>query len=561
MKRETTRDSPNIRTKKSNQPCQMHYRTLENTRTPPIRKFLTTLCTLIALCAFSSCSQPQQKLKNSLTIAMSYDPISLDPRSVYLAKDISIIKALYEGLTRETPEGAQLALAQSFTLSEDKTTYTFTLKPSKWSDGSPLTAYDFEESLKQLYTHTTLPSAHTLITTIKNSEKILENTLPLDSLGIRAKDPYTLEISLEKPLSYFLEILAHPIFYPVHKSLRESYTHNQKHLKHISNGPFTLSNYVPQQGLSLKKNPHYHESFSVHLDALEFKVVTDSRTALKLLQNHAVDLIGAPWSSALVKEAQNALPKDKVFSYPVFGTTMLIYNFEKPQLQSKALRKALAYAINKDAILQFVNLGKPAYSLVPPGLSQLKPPQELSIEERQEKARQYFQEAKKELSEQQLAQLTLLYPTEANNLSTIAQNIQQQLKQVLGLQISIQGSEYHCFLEQRKRGEFFIATGGWVAEYANPMTFLTILGDPHDLTKWKNSNYEALIKSHQELDISQSTYLAEVFVNQELPVVPLYHSDLIYATNLNLKNIFHSPLGYVDFKNTEIVKKKSASQT
>ncbi|WP_201456986.1 peptide ABC transporter substrate-binding protein [Chlamydia sp. 17-3921] len=519
--------------------------------------FKTTFTKLYFLLAFgiSSCAQTHVTNKNSsLTIAMSYDPISLDPRSVYLAKDISIAKALYEGLTRETSSGIQLALADSYTLSTDKRTYTFTLKSTSWSNGDPLTAYDFEESIKQLYTNSAIPAVHTLLNTLENSQEISNNKLPIEKLGIYAKDETTLEISLEKPITYFLEILAHPTFYPVHKSLREYYKNSKKSFLNVSNGPFILKKYQPQNSLILEKNTRYYDFHSVYLETITFKVVTDPRTALKLLQNQTIDLIGAPWSSAIIKEAQKKLPQEKVHTYPVFGTTMLIYNFAKPLLQNKALRKALAYAIDKEALLQFVNLGKPAHSLIPPGLSQLPAPTFLSLEERHTKARQYFEEAKKELSDKQLAELYLLYPVEANNFSAIAQNIQQQIKKVLGLHIPIQGTEYHCFLEQRKHGDFFIATGGWIAEYQNPMTFLAILGDPHDLTKWKNHDYETFLKIQKELGGSENTKLAETLIDQEMPIIPLYHCDYIYATNLQIKNIFHSPLGYVDFKEAQIIK-------
>ncbi|ANH78954.1 peptide ABC transporter substrate-binding protein [Candidatus Chlamydia sanziniae] len=512
-----------------------------------IQRHLTVLILIL-----SSCSH-QKPETTTLTIAMSSDPIELDPRGTYLCKDISIAKALYEGLVRESTQGIQLALAESYTLSEDQKVYTFKLKPSLWSNGDPLTAYDFEESLKQLHSEGFSPSVHTLLRVIKNSFNVSEHKLPLEDLGIYAKDALTLEITLETPLSHFLEIIAHPVFYPVHTSLRNYYNTPLANVPQVSNGPFILKKYQPQNYLELKANPHYYDRQVVHLNTIILKIIPNLRTALKLLNNHTVDWIGSPWSSVLDKETQRALPEEVLHSYPVLSTTLLIYNFQKPLIQNKAFRKAIAHALNKEVIVQLVNQGKVAQSLVPPLLSYLPSPHPLTTEERQKKAQAYFAQAKEQLSDKELSELSLLYPLDSNNFTAIAQEIQQQIKQVLGLHITIQGTEYHNFLKHRKHGNFFIATGGWVAEYPSPVSFLAILGNPYDLTKWQNDEYaNALATLYTTNGNTEILQIIETIVEQETPIIPLYHSNHTYAINRKIHNIFDSPLGYVDLKKVAI---------
>ncbi|SPN73354.1 Stage 0 sporulation protein KA,oligopeptide ABC transporter substrate-binding protein OppA,ABC-type oligopeptide transport system, periplasmic component,nickel ABC transporter, nickel/metallophore periplasmic binding protein,Bacterial extracellular solute-binding proteins, family 5 Middle [Chlamydia serpentis] len=512
------------------------------------------------LLSLLSCSRQGNDLtKNTLIIAMSHDPATLDPRNTYLSRDASLAKALYEGLTRITHKGVELALAESYTLSEDNTVYTFKLRPSLWSDGTPLTAYDFQESWRQMQFKEFSCSRPILLSVIKNSSAIVSGERTMEALGIHARDDLTLEILLEHPCPHFLELLAHPAFSPVHKSLRD-YNITKYRDKYISNGPFILKKYEHQNYLSLEKNPLYYDHQSVHLDSITLKIIPDPSTAIKLFKNKSIDWIGSPWSSAISNEVQQALPKEKVHFYPVSSTTLLIYNLEKPPTQNKALRKAIAYAIDRTAILRLVSPCEAAFTLVPPNLSQLNIQENISMEERHNKARAYFKEAKQTISDEELSQLNILYPIESFNFCIAIQEIQRQLKEVLGLKIKIQGIEYHCFLKKRRQGDFFMASAGWIAEYLSPMSFLRILGNPRDLTKWKNHDYEQTLANlnyavtYQD-HLKSKDYLksAETMIEEETPIIPLYHSKYVYAINPKIQNTFGSLLGHMDLKNVEVV--------
>ncbi|WP_192940624.1 peptide ABC transporter substrate-binding protein [Candidatus Chlamydia corallus] len=510
--------------------------------------------TLFFLCpTLLSCSKQEISEKN-LIIAMSHDLADLDPRNAYLSRDISLAKALYEGLTRETHEGIKLALAESYTLSEDQRVYSFKLRPSLWSDGTPLTAYDFEESLKQLHSEEVSTSVHTLLSVIKNSLAINSGQKSRETLGINAKDDLTLEITLEQPFPYFLALMACPVFSPVHKSFRDYYKTRTPPSTYISNGPFILKKREHQNYVILEKNPYYYDHGSVHLNLVTLKIIPDQSTASKLFKNKSIDWIGSPWSSPLPNEDQKILAKEKIHTYPVLSTTLLIYNLQKPLIQNKALRKAIAYAVDKKAISRLVPSTEEALTLVPPDLSEIHIEEEITTEERLKKAKAYFQEAKQTLSEKELVELSILYPVDSYNSSIIVQEIQRQLKDVLGLKIKIYGTEYHCFLKKRRQGDFFIATGGWIAEYLSPMSFLSILGNPKDLTKWKNCDYEeTLAKIRLTQAYKDNLKRAEMMIEEETPIIPLYHGKHIYAINPKIQNTFGSLLGHMDLKNVEIL--------
>ncbi len=533
--------------------------------TRKLRKFLTpTLSALFflgSLLLCTSCHTHTSKNQNSLKIAISHDPMSLDPRSACLSKDISLAQALYEGLVRERSGNPELALTKCYTISDDQTVYTFYLKDALWSNGDPITAYDFEESIKQIHKLEVTSSSNFLLSVIKNSQTVMSKELPMDKLGIRAIDKSTLEITLEKPIPYFLELLAYPIFFPAHKSLRDFYSSGKTNLPNISNGPFIIETYQPQHQLTIKKNALYHDKSSVHLDTIVFQIVPDTHTAIQLLQKNLIDWVGSPWSSPISKEDQYHIPKDKLHNYPVLGTTALICNLKNSPTQNLALRKALAYAIDKATLLQFISQGKVADHFLPPELSKIHKRSYVSQEELQERARLCFKEALKELSPKDISELSIIYPLESVCLNSIVQEIQQQIKNVLGIHITIQGMEYHCFLDKRRRGDFTLATGRWVADYPRPSSFLAILGNfksdepTKSLTKWENAQYNhilnALLSPEENI---QNQILAEELIEDELPIIPLYHFEYTYAANPRIQNIYTSLLGHIDLKEIELSK-------
>ncbi|WP_213318288.1 peptide ABC transporter substrate-binding protein [Chlamydiifrater volucris] len=517
---------------------------------------------LILPCCHRTCAP---KTQNNLIVSINNDPLSLDPRQVTLSRDLSLMKNIYEGLFREHASGLQPATVESYHLSEDGTIYTFFLKKTLWSNGDPVTAQDFEESLVQLHSSDLMPSNPSLLFSIKNSKAIRAGFLPKESLGVKALAPDILQITLERPLSHFCHILAHPIFFPVHKSKRDTYT--KKHVENdaafISNGPFIISKYKMQDIIEISKNPLYWDASQVKLDKVSFKVFPDAYTTHNLFKQGEVHWEGSPWSIPIPNEPMKQLEESAphaLHSFPVMGTAVLICNTKKTPSNSINLRKALTYAIDREALLSLAGrYNSVAYSFLPPALSQIKshPKSYLSREERESMARSYFEKAKEELSEKELEELSIIYPMESKIFAYVIQEIQQQWKEVLNFSVPIVGTEYHNFIEKRKQGSYTIASGGWIAEYSHPLAFLSVLGDPDKNTaprhasKWKNRAFDAVLGqlySSQEEDIKTLITQAEEIILSDYPIIPLYHYGYMYAVNLPMKNIYASPLGTLDLK-------------
>ncbi|WP_375793491.1 peptide ABC transporter substrate-binding protein [Chlamydia sp. 12-01] len=506
--------------------------------------------------------QAPQNEGQCLRIGISYDPLSLDPRCTYLKKDISLAKALYEGLSREriSEDHVILGIAENYTVSHGGTVYTFDLKDTQWSNGDPVTAYDFEESIKQIHTKNLPISYHNLLYIIKNSRAIMEEQLPIEQLGIKALNAKTLAITLEHPSLNFIEMVSHPLFFPVHASLREYYKNPKIKPVYISNGPFTLSDFQPQKHLIMQKNAHYYDVDKVKTDTLIFKVMSDSHTAAKFFKNNLIDVLGNPWIAKIPQEVLNNTPEEIKHVYSVCSTSILIYNLHMPVLQNKSLRKALAFAINKESLIPLLNSARIANSFIPPELSEIHNQELLNQEQREKIAREYFKEAKATLSEKELSEISLIYPQESSIFSLIVQELQQQFKNVLGIHIPIQGVEYFYFLEKRNKGEFYLSVGGWIAEYLNARNFLTILGNSenketsHQLGKWNNKQFDEILgKYHTQTFTKKDQILAEKLIEEDIPIFPLYHFNYIYIAHPRVNNLYTSPLGHVDLKEVEVL--------
>ncbi|RCS21301.1 peptide ABC transporter substrate-binding protein, partial [Phyllobacterium salinisoli] len=203
----------------------------------------------------------------------SAEPQTLDQAHTSMDIEGFILKDLYEGLTIYDAGGAVVpGVAESWTVSDDGTVYTFYLRSNaKWSDGSPVTAEDFLFSLRRIEDPKTAAGYANILYPIKNAEKVNKGELPVDQLGVEAVDDQTLEITLEQPTPYFIQILAHQTALPVSKaSVEKNGTKFVQPGIMVSNGAFKLTGHVPNDNLTVEKNPEYWDAANVKLDKVIF---------------------------------------------------------------------------------------------------------------------------------------------------------------------------------------------------------------------------------------------------------------------------------------------------
>jgi oligopeptide transport system substrate-binding protein len=507
----------------------------------------------------SSSSTPSSERAIKLNIAN--EPQTLDPRKARSLADINLTKMLNEGLSRVDKEGkTSLALAKTVEILDDGLTYKFTLRKSSWSNGDPLTSYDFAYAWKKSLTPTfNSPNAYMLYS-IKNAKEVKIGKLPSSLLGIETPDASTLLVHLHHPVPYFLELTEHPIFFPINEKVDRLDPHwaiNQD--TYVSNGPFLLTNWKHHNLIEVKKNPTYWDVSSVKLSGLTMYMVSED-TGLKMFTAKELDLEGSPFSIIPIDAITSLKETNLLQIVPTLATQWIRVNTAKTPFESKKLRRAFALAINRQDLVDHVTQGNqiPATGIVPKtmGLQETAYFQDGQIEE----AATLFEEALLDsgLSREHLSPITLIYSASDLNHS-VAQALQQQWYSVLGIRVQLEPIEQKVFFTRIGHQDYTLSLGNWFADFNDPINFLEVFKtktNGTNNTNWENASYAELLEISNTCQ-DQGERLAylkqsEQILMDEMPVIPVYHYTLLYVKNEELKNVLLTKTGSIDFKWAEL---------
>jgi oligopeptide transport system substrate-binding protein len=408
----------------------------------------------------------------------SADPESLDPHKTSTVYEAHILRDLFEGLVMQD-QNAELipGAAESWTISDDGLVYTFKLRPNAvWSDGSPVTADDFVYAFRRLEDPATGAEYASMLYVIKNGEEVNTGKMKPEELAVKAVDPTTFEVTLKSPTPYFLEMLTHQSSYPVNKASIEKLGADWiKPGNLVSNGAFTLAEFVPNDHIKLVKNPKFHDAANVKLDVVNYFPTEDRSTAVKRFEAGELD------SNDDIPTEQLADLKakfgDQLRIGPYLGTYYYAIKTDKAPWDNVELRNAVSMAIDRDFLAEKVwqNSMLPGYSMVPPGIEGYTPALASFAEEsqidREDKAKAILE--KLGYTPEKPLKMEIRYNTSENHKNT-AVAIQEQLKP-LGIEVTMVNTDtktHYGHLEQK--GDFDVARAGWIADYKDPESFLGI---------------------------------------------------------------------------------------
>lgn len=516
--------------------------------------FLASLCAILAMFLKLSNKAPIPVQLTELRTNMMRDITTFDPRIATDSESMQIGVMLFSGLTYADDQGnITLDLAESYTLSDDQKTYRFVLKDLLWSDGSPLTAFDCEESWKEYAREDFPASLWEMVSMIKNSRGQTDKN-PVQ--GIRALDAKTVEIELTQPTCYFLELLAHTTLFPVHHSMRGKFLQNKKidPTAIVCSGPFKIKHFAEGDEILFEKNPHYHKASSVSVDRIHMSRIADAQTALVLFEKQELDWLGLPLSELPVDALPDLKKRGLLRSYPLLDARFLYFNTKEFPFNNTKLRRALSLAIDRKAIIENV-LQTPdlvALDYLPVGQKREHP----HFQDADEKtARTLFKEALEEmhLRVEEFPEISLSYNT-SDMWRRVMEAIQEQWRKVLGITVRLENTEWKVHLERMQRGNFKIARGGRFADFFDPLAFLKPMLS-YNLTqnycRWENAEYDALVTSAMKAvsNAERNALLerAEGLMMEEMPIAPLYHGASYSICRSDLKGIAVSPLYHVDF--------------
>ena len=541
-----------------------------------LHRYGALFCLTLSLAASCKPGEPKPRVNNTdeknvdrsqnaqnkaVRIAFNEDAPTFDPRKARSLNSITVIRCIYEGLTRTDKDGTiQPAIATNFLVSPDLKTYTFALRDCNWSNGKPVTAHDFEYAWKtSLDPEFHAPNAYQLFV-IENAKAAFDGKVSRDAIGVRALDDKTLEVKLENPAPYFLQLLDFHCFFPVCKesaSLTQDGANNAHLL--VTNGPFSIKESKPTFEITLKKNNRYWDAEHVKLEAITLPIL-DETTAFNMFEGGELDWIGSP-NSIIPPDAIATCKKQGTLQVaPSAGTQIIRANTEAALFTNEKMRQAFSYAIDRQGICQHIMQGghTPAKSFVPPcmHLSKENYLQDATVV----KAQSLFRSALAELGQtkEALPVPTLSYVTCERN-QIIAQALQKNWKNAFDIEIALDPCESKIFYEKISKKNYQLAIGSWIADFNDPINFLTVFqykNNGTNNTNWENSEYVKLLnESSNESDEKkrfEKLAAAEAILMKEAPIFPVYHYVYNYVKNDRLQNATLSPLGSLDLKNAYV---------
>ena len=212
------------------------------------------------------------------------EPESVDPHKTSTVYEAHVLRDLFEGLVMQDAKAELIpGAAESWTVSDDGKVYTFKLrKDAVWSDGSPVTADDFVYSFHRLEDPATGAEYASMLYPVVNAEEVNTGKAKPEEMGVKAVDANTFEVTLKAPTPYFLEMLTHQAAYPVNKASIDKLGADWiKPGNLVSNGAFTLAEWVPNDHIKMVKNPKFHDAANVKIDVVNFIPTEDRSSAMK----------------------------------------------------------------------------------------------------------------------------------------------------------------------------------------------------------------------------------------------------------------------------------------
>ncbi|HZG14336.1 MAG TPA: peptide ABC transporter substrate-binding protein [Candidatus Bathyarchaeia archaeon] len=497
-----------------------------------------------------SAAQAPQELKVNMN---SGDPSTIDPG---LAEDIpsmTVARAAFDGLLRVDADGTiKESVAEKFEVSPDGLTYTFHLRDSKWSNGDPVTAKDFEYAWKRVLNPETAAGYAYQLYYLKNGEAYNQKKVSADEVGVKATDDKTLVVTLENPAPFFPQLVASVTYLPVNPKVVEGnkeWANSPEN--YVGNGPFVLKQWEHKSKMIMEKNPQYWDEKRVQLTTLNISMIEDANTELSMFENGDLDWAGSPLGDLPLDALQTLKESGKMQTQATAGTYWYVFNTEKAPFNNKKIRQAFSYAINRQEIVDNVVPFKSSVALgILPTTMAFKPEGYFKDGDA-ETAKKLLAEGMKELGIDKLPEIELIYNTSEVNqrISTV---IQDQWRKALGVEVKMRAMENKVRKEEMRAGNFQIARSSWIGDFNDPINFFEVFKGGLNDSRWNNAEYlDLLAQSAKEQDVQKRNEIlrkADAIVMDEIPAAPIYYYTYAWVKQDTVKDVVIDALGFIDFK-------------
>lgn len=502
----------------------------------------------------------------TFTFASELDIKNLDSSDADDGMSFNAMHACIDGLMGLDKDGNITgAIAEKYEVSEDQMTYTFHIRDdATWSNDDPVTANDFVYAWQRIlkkngnYAYmfggdgAAIKGVDEILTKMENNQTVTD--ADYDAMGVKAADDKTLIVNITRPISYFLELMTFPCYYPINEKFcvekGDQYAKSAENV--LSNGAFVMTDWKPGKSATFEKNDKYWNKDAVKIDNLVMNLVQDAQTAATNFEAGENDF--APINSNLV---------DKYKGEDYFKTInegYLFYlqlNMQNKDLQNANIRKAISLAINRQDFTENVlkDGSTPATGFVPTGLS-ISPSGTDFREDSGEYTSYNLDEAQKAMNEglKELGKLSitlrLTYGTDESPMDQMAEYLQNALTKLNGLNIEmVATTKQDRIYTKQKNGDFDIACTRWGPDYGDPTTYLNLLleNNSNNYGKYVNKDFNAKMDAAQnENDVTkrwQNLVDAEKIIMEDLPNIPVFEKGTAVLQNSKVTGLVHRPVG------------------
>ena len=541
-------------------------------QTPKKHFALKLLMVLFLTATVSGCSQSASSSKkqsntskNTITLMQTNELLSLDTSNHADLTTWNILENTMEGLykadSKHQPAPAMATKVVSPTA--NGTLYTFPLRHNaKWSNGDPVTAQDFVTAWQRSVAPTAKSGYNYIFSGIKNADAIIAGKKAPQTLGVKALGRYQLQVELEHPMPYFNKMMVMPAFFPENqtalKKFGNNYGTNSQRLYY--NGAFKATGWDgTNESWTLKPNKYYYDKKAIHLQAIKYLVVKDPNTAHELFEQHKLD--DATITGVTAKELQ----KDKnLIHQKRAGNYYLRINLANNQpLTNNNMRQALNLVLDRRALTKDVlaDGSVPAYTYTAKDLatdptsgkdfaSEHQPQQTYNVA----LARKLWQKGRAEAGLKKTVNLTLIGDDQTVT-KNVAQFVQASIQKNLpAVKVTMRNIPEKSASAAVKSGKFNLAQTLWLADFADPISFMGILtkNNPQNYGKYNDDEFNQLYQAALESSTSTNQYWQnmnklEERLNQTVPVLPLYQMVESHLVNPRLHGVLSHPVGENDY--------------
>ena len=490
------------------------------------RVFAAVLLVMLAACS------PAPEKGVVLNRGNSADIKSLDPAFIEGNWEAWLLGDVMMGLTTEGPRAEPIpGAATNWDVSADGLTWTFHLrKGALWSDGAPVTAQDFVFGWRrELDPRTAAPYAYNLWV-VKNAQAISSGKLPPAALGVDAPADDTLVVHLEHPAPYLAELVDHEVAWPIPRHVYAKYGNAWARPEHhVGNGPYMVRSWIPNDHVTLVKNPRFYDAAHVRIDTVNYYAITDSESALREFRAGQFDTQN-PFPNDEIDWMRANIP-DALKIVPYLGTAYVVMNVTHKPLNDVRTREAINLAVDREALTGKVRrIGEPAaYHIVPPGTANYPAGAALDFQ-----AMPFAQRvAKAQALMRALGygpghrlKLDMLTSTNPDNERAGAA-LQGMLGQIY-IDVELKSVESGVFLTTLQQHDFDLGFASWIADFNDASNYLDLLrtGAGENYGAYSNRTYDALMdKAQLQTDLKargETMKQAEQIILNDYVWAPVY---------------------------------------